>query len=223
MPAAEIRLDHVTRSYKLGDGSTLRAADDVTLEIPAGTRTALIGVSGSGKSTLLHLIGGIDRPDVGTITVGDTEVTALKGGAMSDYRSRIGFIFQQFHLIPSLSVLDNVLIPLSGRDRKGKQRALELLDAVGLADRPRALPSQLSGGQQQRVAIARALVVQPQLLLADEPTGNLDSETAAQILHLIADLQSAVETTVVIATHDNAIAEICPQRIRITDGQAAWE
>ena len=221
MSGAAVLLDHVTKTYRLGDGSLLHAADDVTLAIEAGRRTALVGASGSGKSTLLHLIGAIDRPDSGTITVGDQVVTGLRGRHLADYRASIGFVFQQFHLLPALSLLDNVLAPLVGRrvpDKK--QRGLEVLDAVGLADRARALPSQLSGGQQQRVAIARALVVRPLLLLADEPTGNLDSVTAAEILDLLGELHGTFGTTVIIATHDPDVAATCDDIVRVEDGRA---
>lgn len=219
---SRVELSHVNKTYTLGDRSTLHAVDDATLTIPGGTLTALCGASGSGKSTLLHLMGAIDTPDSGTITVAGTEVTALRRNALADYRASIGFIFQQFHLLPALTVLDNVLAPLVARkttfDRH--ERAAELLKAVGLNDRADSLPSQLSGGQQQRVAIARALISSPGLLLADEPTGNLDSTTAHEVLDLIAELQAARGTTVVIATHDADIAQRAHHVIRVTDGVA---
>lgn len=222
MPGAAISLEDVCKAYKLGDGSHLLAADGVTLDIAPGSRTALIGPSGSGKSTLLHLIGAIDRPDSGTITVDDLVITKLGRNALADYRASIGFIFQQFHLVPSLSLLDNVTAPLVGRrfDGDKRERGRELLAAVGLAGREKALPSQLSGGQQQRVAIARSLVARPKLLLADEPTGNLDSATAVEILDLIAELQESSGATVVMATHDMGVAESCGTIVRIADGRA---
>lgn len=219
---ATVKLTHVTKTYTLGDRSTLRAVDDTTLTIPGGTFTALSGASGSGKSTLLHLIGAIDTADSGTIIVDGTEITALRRNALADYRASIGFIFQQFHLLPALTLLDNVLAPLVARrtsfDRHA--RASELLEAVGLGDRADSLPSQLSGGQQQRVAIARALISSPGLLLADEPTGNLDSTTAHEILDLIAALQADRGTTVIIATHDPTIAQRAHHVIHVTDGVA---
>ncbi|GAA1255956.1 ABC transporter ATP-binding protein [Oryzihumus leptocrescens] len=216
-----VSLRSVSKTYRLGDGSTLTAADGIDLDLGAGRFTAVVGPSGSGKSTLLHLIGAIDEPDSGTITVGEQEVTSLGRRALADYRSTIGFVFQQFHLIPALTLLDNVIAPLVGRrvafDRH--ERARELLEAVGLGDRHASLPSQLSGGQQQRVAIARALVAGPGLLLADEPTGNLDSHTAGEILALLANLQRTHGTTVVMATHDPSVADRADRVVAIRDGR----
>ncbi len=197
------------------------AADNVTLNIPAGQTTALVGASGSGKSTLLHLIGAINRPDSGTITVGEQQITGLSRRALADYRSRLGFVFQQFHLLPAFTAIDNVLAPLVARKVPFDKhhRARGLLAAVGLTGRETALPTQLSGGQQQRVAIARALINNPGLLLADEPTGNLDSKTAEDILSLLADLQRDRGTTIIIATHDIDLAASCDQVVRIHDGR----
>lgn len=216
-----VRLEGVTKRYRLGDGSLLSAADDVTLEIAPGSRTALIGPSGSGKSTLLHLIGAVDRPDTGRVTVGSVDVTDLNGARLADFRAGIGFVFQQFHLIPALTVADNVAAPLIGRcpARERRSRVVNVLAAVGLADRADARPGHLSGGQQQRVAIARALVVRPSLVLADEPTGNLDSATATDILGLLASVQRDVSATLVIATHDMDIAASCDEVIQVRDGQ----
>jgi putative ABC transport system ATP-binding protein len=217
-----VRLHKVSKRYRLGDGSVLCAADGVTLEIGEGKRTALVGPSGSGKSTLLHLIGAIDVPDEGHIMVGSVDVTRLSRRRLADYRSGIGFVFQQFHLLPALTVTDNVAAPLIGRcpGRERRARALEMLEAVGLADRADARPEHLSGGQQQRVAIARALVVRPSLLLADEPTGNLDSVTASEIVDLMADIQQRFATTLVIATHDPHIAASCDDVVQVCDGRA---
>ncbi|MCA0297360.1 MAG: ABC transporter ATP-binding protein [Actinobacteria bacterium] len=213
-------LRQVTKTYRVGDGSRVWAADSVSLDIAAGSRTALVGPSGSGKSTLLHLIGAIDHPDSGTITVDGQVLGDLAGAGLARYRAGVGFVFQQFHLVPGLSLLDNVYAPMVGRRRlvNRRGRALAMLDAVGLADRHRALPSQLSGGQQQRVAIARALVGRPGLLLADEPTGNLDSATAVEILDLLTRLQQEFDTTVVIATHDPGVAASCDDIFRVADG-----
>lgn len=221
VPGVAVHLENVSKAYRLGDGSTLTAADDITLTIEPGQFTAVVGASGSGKSTLLHLIGAIDRPDIGTITVGKSDITALGRRDLADYRASIGFIFQQFHLLPALTVTDNILAPLVARktsyDRH--ERACELVVAVGLAGRESALPSQLSGGQQQRVAIARALVAEPQVVLADEPTGNLDSHTAAEILDLLRSLQHDHGTTLVMATHDHNIAATADYTIHIRDGR----
>lgn len=219
-----VRLEGVSKCYRLGDHSLVRAADDVTLEIASGSRTALIGPSGSGKSTLLHLIGAIDVPDEGRISVGGVELTGLKRGKLADYRAGIGFIFQQFHLLSALTLADNVAAPLMNRGpvKERRARALEMLTAVGLGDRAESRPEQLSGGQQQRVAIARALVVRPTLLLADEPTGNLDSTTAAEILTLLTKVQKQFGTTLVIATHDHDVAATCDEVIEVRDGQLRY-
>ncbi len=216
-----VTLDGVTKAYPLGDGRQLRAADEISLDITAGSSTALIGPSGSGKSTLLHLIGAIDRPDAGTITVDGTDLTTLSRRDLADYRARIGFIFQQFHLLPALTADDNVLAPLVSRKTNfnRRERAHELLHAVGLTGRETALPSQLSGGQQQRVAIARALVNNPGLLLADEPTGNLDSVNAGEIIALLEQLQADRGATLIIATHNTEIAARCQNVLHIHDGQ----
>lgn len=223
MAGAAVVLESVSKSYPLGDGSSLRAVDDVSLVIDPGARVGLMGASGSGKSTLLHLLGAIDRPDSGRIRVGELMITGLPDRRLADYRARVGFVFQQFHLVAGLSLLDNVSAPLAGRPFNGdkRARARELLDAVGLGDRVRALPSQLSGGQQQRVAIARAMVAHPGLLLADEPTGNLDSSTAAEIMDLLTRLQAEFGTTVVLATHDQVVAASCEVVYRISDGVVA--
>lgn len=218
---AAVALCEVTRSYRLGDGSTLCAADRIITTFSPGQTTAVLGASGSGKSTLLHLIGAVDRPDSGRITVDEVEITSLGRNALADYRASIGFVFQQFHLLPALTALDNVLAPLVARtvnfDKHDRARAL--LAAVGLSGREHALPAHLSGGQQQRVAIARALIHGPRLVLADEPTGNLDSTTAAGTLDLMYELQREGGTTLIIATHDHTIAERSDHILRIVDGQ----
>jgi len=166
-------------------------------------------------------MGAIDVPDSGSIEVDGEVITGLSRRAASNYRARVGFVFQQFHLLPALSLVDNVLAPLMGRsfsgDRRG--RAMELLDAVGLADRAKDRPGHLSGGQQQRVAIARALVASPVLLLADEPTGNLDSATAQDVMALLTSLQAEYGATMVIATHDVLVAQACEDQIQIRDGR----
>jgi putative ABC transport system ATP-binding protein len=197
------------------------AIDNVTLDVGAGSVVALTGPSGSGKSTLLHLIGAIERADAGTIRVGDTEISTLRRNALAAYRRGVGFVFQRYHLLPALTALDNVIAPvLPYRGRADHAaRARELLDAVGLAGRERALPAQLSGGQQQRVAIARALMGTPGLLLADEPTGNLDSTTGAQILDLLLQLRDERRMTIILATHEQQIAARCDRLVRLGDGR----
>lgn len=219
--AAPVLLEDVVRTYRTGDGEPLAAADHVSLTIDAGDAVALTGPSGSGKSTLLHLIGGIDAVDSGLIRVGEHDVSALGGRRLAEHRRRVGFVFQRYHLLPALSVLDNVLAPvLPLRTAFDKRtRARELLDLVGLADRSRDLPSHLSGGQQQRVAIARALINDPALVLADEPTGNLDSRTGAEIIDLLLQLRADRGTTLLLATHDLALAARCRRVLRLRDGR----
>ncbi|WP_157436769.1 ATP-binding cassette domain-containing protein [Actinospica robiniae] len=200
----------------------MSAVDEVDLKIESGSVLALTGPSGSGKSTLLHLLGAIERADAGTIRVGEVEVTAARRGALADYRASVGFVFQRFHLLPALTARDNVLAPLLARrgDRAAqRRRADELLDAVGLGGRGNSLPSQLSGGQQQRIAIARALIGAPVLLLADEPTGNLDSATGKEIVDLLIALNEEHGMTMVIATHDLGIAASCGRAIAMLDGR----
>ncbi|MEU8264363.1 ABC transporter ATP-binding protein [Micromonospora sp. NPDC048999] len=215
-----VRTAGLVRQFRTGT-EQLTAVDDMSLEITAGSVVALTGPSGSGKSTLLHLIGAIEQADQGTITVDDVEVTTLRRAALARYRQRVGFVFQRYHLLPALTVLDNVIAPvLPRRGHAGHAtRARDLLEAVGLAGRERALPAQLSGGQQQRVAIARALMGAPRLLLADEPTGNLDSTTGAQILDLLLDLRDQHGMTILLATHERAIAARCDRLIRLGDGR----
>ncbi|MEU5946091.1 ABC transporter ATP-binding protein [Micromonospora sp. NPDC047465] len=215
-----VRVAGLARQFRSGT-ERLTAVDDVSLEIAAGSLVALTGPSGSGKSTLLHLIGAIEQADRGTVTVDDVEITTLRRAALARYRQRVGFVFQRYHLLPALTVLDNVIAPMLPRRGRADHaaRARELLDAVGLAGRERALPAQLSGGQQQRVAIARALMGSPGLLLADEPTGNLDSTTGGQILDLLLDLRDRHGMTILLATHERAVAARCDRLIRLGDGR----
>jgi putative ABC transport system ATP-binding protein len=215
-----IALRGVTKKYGLGRDKIVAAADDVNLEIEPGAFVALSGASGSGKSTLLHLIGAIDRPDSGTILSDATDVTALHGAALARYRRSVGFVFQRYNLLPALTALDNVIAPLLPyrTDFDKRQRGRDLLDAVGLAGREKSIPSRMSGGEQQRVAIARALVNTPSLLLADEPTGNLDSANASEFLELLSTLRERREMTTVIATHDAQVAAHCKRLVRLRDG-----
>ena len=215
-----VELRGVCKRYGTGQGEQVTAADDVSLTIEGGAFIALTGASGSGKSTLLHMIGAIERPDSGVITVGGTTVTALRGGAQADYRRTVGFVFQRYNLLPALTALDNVIAPvLPYRTPWDKRdRARELLAAVGLAGRERSLPARMSGGEQQRIAIARALVNTPALLLADEPTGNLDSANATEILDLLARLRAEHQMTIILASHDPQIAARAERLIRLCDG-----
>ncbi|GAA2796603.1 ABC transporter ATP-binding protein [Kitasatospora paracochleata] len=208
-----VSLRGVTRGYP-----GLNALDAVDLEIADGGAVALTGASGAGKSTVLHLLGGMDRPTAGTVEI---DGKALTSRQMDEHRRRVGFVFQRFHLLPALTVLDNVLAPLLPRrvDFDRRERATELLTAVGLAERTSALPAELSGGQQQRVAIARALVGRPRLLLADEPTGNLDSVIGREIVDLLLSLRERYGTTLVVATHDPEVAAGCDRIVRLQDGR----
>jgi putative ABC transport system ATP-binding protein len=193
-----------------------------SMTVGAGELVALVGRSGSGKSTLLNLVAGIDRPSSGRISINDVEVSALSERERSLFRRRhIGFVFQFFNLIPTLTVEENVRLPLElGRAAAGADRARvrELLGAVGLGDRPSAFPDQLSGGEQQRVAIARALVHRPALLLADEPTGALDSETGDHVLQLLIELGRGGRTTVLLVTHSEQVAGAADRTLLVEDG-----
>ena len=221
MAGATVELRSVSRRFSVDTAQTVTALEDVNLVIPSGSAVAVMGPSGSGKSTLLHVIGAMDRPDAGTVRVDDVMVSELGGRARSDYRRSIGFVFQRFHLLPALTVLDNVaapLLPIKTTFDKF-EKAHQLLDSVGLAERSQGLPTKLSGGQQQRVAIARALINDPVLLLADEPTGNLDSTTGREVLELVLRLQEAHGMTLVVATHDPNVAASCQRVVSLRDGQ----
>ncbi|HEX6230965.1 MAG TPA: ABC transporter ATP-binding protein [Actinomycetota bacterium] len=215
-----VRLERVGKTYRSDSAAPITALQEVSLEVSPETVVAVTGPSGSGKSTLLHVIGAMDAPDEGRIWVGDREVTSLSRRDQALYRRTIGFAFQRFHLLPALTVLDNVVAPLlpyrTSFDKHDRGR--ELLEAVGLGARARSLPSHLSGGEQQRVAIARALVNDPGLLLADEPTGNLDSDTSVEIMELLLDLRRERGMTVIVATHDPLIATRCERMVRLHDG-----
>jgi putative ABC transport system ATP-binding protein len=218
--AGVLELRGVCKRYGTGQGGQVTAADDATFTIEAGAFVALTGASGSGKSTMLHMIGAIERPDSGVIISNGTQVTALRGAAQADYRRTVGFVFQRYNLLPGLTALDNVIAPvLPYRTRWDKRdRARQLLAAVGLAGRERSLPARMSGGEQQRIAIARALINTPALLLADEPTGNLDSANATGILDLLTRLCAEHHMTILLASHDPQIAARSERLIRLRDG-----
>lgn len=219
--AVPVSLRQVTRRYWPAGGQQVLALDAVDLDIDGGEAIALTGPSGSGKSTLLHLIGGMDRADEGQINVGGTNVSELSTRELTRYRRSVGFVFQRFHLLPGLTVIDNVIAPVLPRrvDFDKRARAGELLEAVGLVDRSNSMPHELSGGQQQRVAIARALLAHPPLILADEPTGNLDSANGDEIVKLMLELRAAYGTTLVIATHNRDVASACSRDVRLRDGR----
>jgi putative ABC transport system ATP-binding protein len=221
---ARVEAFGLVKRYSSG-GAKVTALDGVDLAVGAGALVAVVGPSGSGKSTLLHVVGAMDRADAGTVTVGEWKVTSLSREEQVAYRRRIGFVFQRFHLLPALTALDNVAAPLLPyRTQFDKhERARELLAAVGLGGREDALPWELSGGEQQRVAIARALVNEPVLLMADEPTGNLDSQTGTEILQLLLELRARHGMTVIVATHDAVIASRCERIVRLLDGRVLDE
>ncbi|MGW1230501.1 ABC transporter ATP-binding protein [Streptomyces sp. NPDC001478] len=223
MSTAMIEVDSLHKTYGAGTGSPVRACDGVDLEIGRGEFVALTGPSGSGKSTLLYLLGALDRPDAGTIDVDGERVTSMNRAELAAYRRRVGFVFQRFHLLPALTALDNVIAPvLPFRvDFDRRARARELLASVGLEGREQALPSKLSGGQQQRVAVARALIGGPRLILADEPTGNLDSRSGEEVLDLLTGLRERTGVTVVLATHDAHVVERCDRVVRVRDGRVS--
>jgi putative ABC transport system ATP-binding protein len=216
-----VSLTTVSKTYRRGIGESVTAVDAVTLDIPPGQSLAITGRSGSGKSTLLHLIGAMDVPDEGRITIDGTDIARLRDSERAALRRRIGFVFQRFHLLPALTALDNILAPVLPyrTDFDKVARARDLLGAVGLADRMKHLPSQLSGGEQQRVAIARALINHPGIVLADEPTGNLDSHTGADIVALLLQLRDEHGLTLLVATHDTSIAERCDRVVSLSDGR----
>jgi ABC-type lipoprotein export system ATPase subunit len=217
-------MDGVVKHYRRGDEDVVALAG-VDLSVAAGELLAIVGRSGSGKSTLLHLAGGLDVPDDGSVWVGGRDLAALSVAERARLRRRdVGFVFQFFHLVPNLSVAENVELPLllDGRRRRG-DRVGELLDRVGIAHRAVHLPGELSGGEMQRAAIARALVAEPKLLLADEPTGNLDSATGGGVLLLLTEVVAETDTALVMVTHDEAATERASRVLRLSDGQLKSE
>ena len=218
---ALIELTDVTKRYRVGD-QDIRALDGITLTIEQGEYAAIIGPSGSGKSTLMHLLGCLDIPSTGKVVIDGVDVSRASDGRLAEMRNeKIGFVFQSFNLLGKFNVLENVELPMiySGVSKKERRaRAIAAVERVGLMDRAKNTPLQLSGGQMQRVAIARALVNDPKIVFADEPTGNLDSNTGASILRLFREL-SEQGRTIVLVTHDSEIADNAPRRIEIRDGK----
>ena len=216
-----ISVKNIKKTYFLG-GEEVHALDDVSLSIKEHEFVAIIGQSGSGKSTFMNMLGCLDRPDSGEITLDGTDILKCKEKELSVIRNKkIGFIFQQFHLLPKLSALENVELPLIYQGmptKKRREKAVKALKAVGLEKRMNHKPNQLSGGQQQRVAIARALVGEPSLILADEPTGNLDSRSGKEIMMLLHNLHEE-GNTIVLITHDNNVAMEAPRQVQISDGK----
>ena len=215
-----LSIEHLTRVYGTGD-TAVRALDDVSFTVEAGEFVAIIGSSGSGKSTLLHLIGGVDRPTSGTVRLAGEDVFARSDEQLAIFRRReVGLVYQFYNLIPVLDVVENMTLPvlMDGRAVNG-QRLQMLLRALGLTGRERYLPNQLSGGQQQRVAIGRALMNAPAVVLADEPTGNLDSQNSAEIMQLLRSSNRDLNQTLIVITHDEDIALMADRVIAIEDGR----
>jgi putative ABC transport system ATP-binding protein len=215
-----IAVQHLCMRLTAG-GRPVTILDDVTLDIPSKQTVAVMGPSGSGKSTLLGLMAGLDRPTAGSIRLDGTEITTLSESRMAKFRrAKIGYIFQSFHLIPTLTAMENVLVPLElAGSIAAKDQAIELLETVGLGNRIDHYPVQLSGGEQQRVAVARAFACRPPILLADEPTGNLDSVAGRHIMDLVLALHRDHGTTLVLVTHDRAIATLMHRVIALRDGR----
>jgi putative ABC transport system ATP-binding protein len=216
------RVANLTKSYGTGS-TTVTALNDVSIGIRKGEFTAIMGPSGSGKSTLMHIMAGLDTPSEGRAWIGDTEITGLGDLDLTILRRRrVGFIFQAFNLVPTLTAIENVLLACDYAGIKGpdaKAAAAEALGLVGLAERADHRPAELSGGEQQRVAIARALVNKPSLILADEPTGNLDSERSAEVLALLRRFNQEHGQTFILVTHDPEVAEACDRVVRMRDGR----
>jgi len=217
-----VEIDHVSKSYVRGE-QVVEVLTDINLVIREGDFVALMGPSGSGKSTLLNLVAGIDKPDAGRLAVAGEDITQLGDGALADWRARsVGFVFQFYNLMPVLTAFENVELPLqltSLNRAERRERVDLLLGMVGLSDRARHYPNELSGGQQQRVAIARALVTDPLLVIADEPTGDLDRHSAAEILGLLNRLNNELGKTIVMVTHDPRAAEAAHHLIYLDKGQ----
>jgi len=218
LPAITLKDVHLTLGEGAGKVHILKGID---LEITQGTSVGLVGPSGSGKSTLLMVMAGLERADGGSVNVAGSELGPLSEDQLAQFRGRnVGIIFQSFHLVPNMTALENVAVPLElAGDPAAFDKARAELDAVGLGHRLSHYPAQLSGGEQQRVAVARALVVEPEILIADEPTGNLDDTTGAQIVDLMFEAQQARNTTLVLVTHDPGLAARCGRMIRVRSGE----
>ena len=215
-----LKVENLKRFYKTNDVE-VKALDGVTFDVNKGEFISIIGASGSGKSTLLHLLGGLDYPTSGKVLIDDTDVYALKDDERTIFRRRnIGFVFQAYNLLPMLNVYENIIIPfgLDG-DKVDKKYVDSVIDILEISDQKYKMPNELSGGQQQRVAIARALVTKPSLILADEPTGNLDSKSSSQVVYLLKKINKELGNTILMITHDDAVAQAAEKTLRIEDGK----
>lgn len=215
-----LEVKNLTKTYGKGE-SLIKAADSISFTVPKGQMAAVVGASGSGKSTLLHIIGGVEKPESGNVLVNGTDVYSLSEKELAAYRrTKVGLIYQFYNLLPILNVSDNITLPtLMDEKKPDEKRLAELLELLGLSDRAGHLPSQLSGGQQQRAAIARALFSSPDILLADEPTGNLDSKSSEEIITLLRTTSEQLGQTMLIVTHDEKIAARCDRIITVSDGR----
>lgn len=212
---------HLKKYYGKDPQTTVKALDDISLTVEKGEFVAIVGTSGSGKSTLLHMLGGLDRPTEGKVTVDGNELFAMSDEKLTIFRRRsVGFVFQSYNLVPILSVLENITLPIElDGGRIDRTYLDEVIQALGLQSKIHSLPSNLSGGQQQRVAIARALATKPSIILADEPTGNLDSKTSQEVLILLKQMSEKFNQTIVMITHNESIAQTADRIIRIEDGR----
>ena len=215
-----LKVENLKRYYKSNDVE-VRALDGVSFDVEKGEFISIIGASGSGKSTLLHLLGGLDYPTSGKVLIDDTDIYGLKDDERTIFRRRnIGFVFQAYNLLPMLNVYENIIIPfgLDG-DKVDKKYVDSVIDILEISDQKYKMPNELSGGQQQRVAIARALVTKPSLILADEPTGNLDSKSSSQVVYLLKKINKELGNTILMITHDDAVAQAAEKTLRIEDGR----
>ena len=219
-----LKTENLKKYYGSGE-TTVKALDGVTLTVEDGEFVAVVGTSGSGKSTLLHMLGGLDRPTEGKVFVAGNDIFALKDDALTIFRRRkIGFVFQSYNLVPTLNVYENIVLPIElDGNRVDEKHVQSIIDILGLKEKINSLPSELSGGQQQRVAIARALATKPAIVLADEPTGNLDSKTSLDVIGLLKITSEQFKQTIVMITHNEEIAQMAERIIRIEDGRIAGE
>jgi len=215
-----LRAEEVCKAYRIGKRA-VEVLHGVSLSVQRGETLSIMGASGSGKSTLLHILGGLDKPDAGDVFFEETSLVKMKPPKRAVFRAnRCGFIFQSYHLLPELDVLQNVVLPsMAARRKNAKERAKHLLDRVGLSDRMDHRPMELSGGEQQRVALARALMNEPDMILADEPTGNLDSHTGGNVLLNLFDLAQSEQLTLIMVTHNEDVARLCQRELILKDGK----
>ncbi|QSF44406.1 ABC transporter ATP-binding protein [Paenibacillus tianjinensis] len=216
-----LSIEHLKKYYGKDPQTTVKALDDISLSVEQGEFLAIVGTSGSGKSTLLHMLGGLDRATSGKVIVGGNDIFAMSDEKLTIFRRRsVGFVFQSYNLVPVLNVLENILLPIELDGGRIDQEYLdEVIRALGLQEKIHNLPANLSGGQQQRVAIARALAAKPSIILADEPTGNLDSKTSQEVMILLKQMSEKFNQTIVMITHNEAIAQTADRIIRIEDGR----